>query len=74
MVKKVPYFGLKINQIVGSVGYGDNQVQIPEQGNEIILTLMKKCLNKDRKARPNFKTIAEYLKHTDKHRKCKIFY
>jgi len=69
MVRKVPYYGLKINQIVGSVGYGDKQVPIPETGNEIMRILMKKCLNKDRKKRPSFKQIADFLKESDKHRK-----
>ena len=71
MVRKVPYFGLKVNQIVGSVGYGEKQVPIPESGNEIINTLMKKCLLKNRNERPTFKDIAEFLKDTDRHRKSK---
>lgn len=62
---------MKINQIVGSVGYGDKQVPIPENGNEIINALMRKCLARERNDRPSFKAISEYLKDTDRHRKRK---
>ena len=54
---------------MGAVGYGDKQVTIPETRNEVMRILMKKCLNKDRTKRPNFKQIAEFLKESDKHRK-----
>jgi tRNA A-37 threonylcarbamoyl transferase component Bud32 len=66
IARKIPYFGLKVNQIVGSVGYGENQVQIPEKGNPIISNLIQKCLNKDRGKRPDFKTIVHYLENSDK--------
>lgn len=46
---------------------------IPETNNEILLALLKKCLAKERKGRPNFKEIVDYLKDVDKHRKCKYF-
>jgi hypothetical protein len=56
-------------QIVGSVGYGDKQVEIPEKGNEIVLKLMRKCLHKNRKERPVFKWICEYLDNAEREKK-----
>lgn len=63
--RKIPYFGLKVLQIVGSVGFGDNQVKIPEKGNEVILDLIRKCLHKDRKSRPLFSAIVEFLESSN---------
>ena len=71
IARKIPYWGMKVTQIVGSVGYGDKQVEIPEKGNKVILELMKRCLSKDRKARPSFEDITEYLKSSEKQKKCK---
>jgi Protein tyrosine kinase. len=70
-VRKIPYFGLKVNQIIGSVGYGDKQVEIPDKGNEIILNLMRRCLNKDKTKRPSFKEIVKILENSERQRKSK---
>lgn len=69
MTNKIPYMGLKVTQIVGSVGYGDKQVAIPEEGNKDIIEIMKMCLNKDRTKRPDFQSIVEYLDNSDKVKK-----
>ena len=45
---KVPYDKLSVTQIIGSVGYDNGQVEIPETSeHSTILELVKQCLNKD---------------------------
>lgn len=73
ITSKIPYIGLKVTQIVGSVGYGDKQIEIPEKGNKVIIDIMKLCLNKDRKKRPDFQSIVEFLDNSEKVKKGKNF-
>ena len=42
---KIPYEGLSQTQILGQVGYGKEQVEIPDEGSMVILKLIKLCLN-----------------------------
>jgi serine/threonine protein kinase len=51
---RIPYEGLSITQILGSVGYGDGQVEIPQVGNYTLLKLMQTCLYKETSKRPTF--------------------
>ena len=69
---KVPYFSMSVQQIVGSVGYGDNQVSIPENGNQIIINVMIRCLSKQRKERPSFKEIISMIIDDKKQKNSKF--
>lgn len=72
VTRKVPYFKLRLNQIIGPVGYGDKQVDIPTQGNEVLINLMKHCLKKDKKQRPTFDEIKNYLMKHQKEKKSNV--
>ena len=61
LTRKIPYIELSKAQIIGAVGYGDKQVPIPTEGNPLVIEIMKKCLNKDRKKRPTFLYIGDKL-------------
>ena len=69
---KVPYFSMSVQQIVGSVGYGDDQVTIPESGNQIIINVMIRCLSKQRKERPSFKEIISMIIDDKKQKNSKF--
>jgi serine/threonine protein kinase len=74
VTNKIPYIGLKVTQIVGSVGYGDKQVEIPEKGNKTLIEIMKLCLNKDRTKRPDFQSIVEMMDNSEKAKIGKVEY
>ena len=48
-------------QVVGAVGYENNQVKLPTIGNPLILKIIEKCLQRERKNRPTFKEIVNWL-------------
>ncbi|CAD8173903.1 unnamed protein product [Paramecium pentaurelia] len=58
ITQQIPYEGLSQTQIIGSVGYGQDQVTIPSQSNPpILLQIAKKCLIKNPDERPTFADI-----------------
>eukprot|EP01016_Furgasonia_blochmanni_P055530 TRINITY_DN9313_c0_g1_i1.p1 TRINITY_DN9313_c0_g1~~TRINITY_DN9313_c0_g1_i1.p1 ORF type:complete len:474 (-),score=40.80 TRINITY_DN9313_c0_g1_i1:300-1661(-) len=57
LVRKLPYEGMSVMQIVGAVGYTDYQVEIPQKGNKVLLKILRACLNKDKTMRPTFPQI-----------------
>lgn len=62
MVKgEIPYNGLSVTQILGAVGWDHLQVPIPENGNDILLKIIRECLVKDRNKRPIFSQIVDAL-------------
>ncbi len=62
----IPYYNTPINDIISLVGYQRKQVALPTKGNSIILSIMKNCLNLDKKKRPTFKQIVEQLQLRNK--------
>eukprot|EP01016_Furgasonia_blochmanni_P038113 TRINITY_DN4572_c0_g2_i1.p1 TRINITY_DN4572_c0_g2~~TRINITY_DN4572_c0_g2_i1.p1 ORF type:complete len:289 (+),score=28.48 TRINITY_DN4572_c0_g2_i1:2-868(+) len=61
---RVPYEGLSVMQIVGAVGYGTYRVEMPTQGNQSLIEMMKKCLSREKNDRPSFREIIEFLDYT----------
>ena len=61
MTREVPYAKLSGPQIIGSVGYADKQVLVPQKGNPLILKIMRWCLAKDRTRRPKTSQVLEAL-------------
>lgn len=60
--EKIPYEGLLEAQIIGLVGYDEEHtLPVPEEGDEFIIELMQKCLNRDKDARPTFIQIQEEI-------------
>ena len=55
LTEKIPYEGLSENQIVGLVGYDQNHhLEYPEEGSELLIDIMKECLNREQESRPSF--------------------
>jgi hypothetical protein len=52
---------MKPFQILGSVGYGTKQVKMPETGGDLIISIIKMCLVKERTKRPLFPEIVFML-------------
>ncbi|CAD8088086.1 unnamed protein product [Paramecium sonneborni] len=62
ITQQIPYEGLSQTQIIGSVGYGEDQVSIPSHSNPpILLQLAKKCLKKNPIERPTFADIVNEI-------------
>ncbi|CAK79445.1 unnamed protein product (macronuclear) [Paramecium tetraurelia] len=67
ITQQIPYEGLSQTQIIGSVGYGQDQVPIPFQSNPpILLHLAKKCLKKNPDERPTFADIVNEIQQGQK--------
>ena len=66
VVGEVPYNGLSVPQIIGSVGYDNLQVPLPKQGNGLILKIMERSLDRERKKRPTFNQIVEFLQNKNR--------
>ncbi|CAD8066258.1 unnamed protein product [Paramecium sonneborni] len=63
----IPYEGLSQTQIIGSVGYGQDQVIIPSNSNPPILSqLAKKSLKKNPEERPTFADIVNEIQKGQK--------
>ena len=59
---EIPYKGLSVQQIIGTVGFDDSfMIDIPKKGNQLILKLIRKCLNRDPLKRPKFTEIVEEI-------------
>ncbi|CAD8147805.1 unnamed protein product [Paramecium octaurelia] len=70
MTGKIPYQNLSITQIIETVGWGHNLVEIPQQSNPPILAILAKdCLQKEPSQRPNFARIVERIQQS-KNNKC----
>ncbi len=63
---EVPYNGLSVPQIIGSVGYDNLQVPLPKQGNGLILKIIERSLDRDRKKRPMFNQIVEFIQNNNR--------
>jgi len=63
---EVPYNGLSVPQIIGSVGYDNLQVPLPIQGNSMILSILERSLDRDRRQRPTFAHIVEILQNKNR--------
>jgi serine/threonine protein kinase len=63
---EVPYNGLSVPQIIGSVGYDNLQVPLPIQGNSMILSILERSLDRDRRKRPTFAHIVEILQNKNR--------
>ncbi|CAD8174233.1 unnamed protein product [Paramecium octaurelia] len=62
ITQQIPYEGLSQTQIIGSVGYGQDQVIIPSNSNPpILLQIAKKCLKKNPSERPTFADIVNEI-------------
>ncbi|CAK64142.1 unnamed protein product (macronuclear) [Paramecium tetraurelia] len=62
ITQQIPYEGLSQTQIIGTVGYGQDQVLIPSNSNpSILLQLAKKCLKKSPHERPTFADIVNEI-------------
>ena len=57
---------MPVSDIVVNVGYEGKQIQIPVKGNQLILSLVRKCLDMEMKNRPTFREILEILQHKNK--------
>ncbi|CAD8166913.1 unnamed protein product [Paramecium pentaurelia] len=67
ITQQIPYEGLSQTQIIGSVGYGQDQVPIPSHSNPpILLQLAKKCLKKNPDERPTFADIVNEIQQGQK--------
>ncbi|CAD8062246.1 unnamed protein product [Paramecium sonneborni] len=70
MTGKIPYENLSITQIIETVGWGHNLVQIPKQSNPPILAILAEdCLQREPSKRPNFARIVERIQES-KNKKC----
>ncbi|CAD8153765.1 unnamed protein product [Paramecium octaurelia] len=68
---KMPYENLSVTQILGTVGWGHTQVEIPQSSNPPILAILAKdCLKRDPSQRPTFAKILERIQDSQK-QKCK---
>lgn len=48
MTGKIPYQGLSLAQIIGTVGYDENHsLEMPDKGNPYLVRLIKDCLNRN---------------------------
>ena len=44
---KIPYHGMSLVQIIGTVGYDENhKLEMPKKGNQCLISLGKDCLNR----------------------------
>ncbi len=68
---QIPYSNMAENQIMGIVGYDDYQVEIPTQGNPLLLKIMRKCLKRRREQRPSFSKLVDWLHITNREREKK---
>lgn len=66
VVGEIPYNGLSVPQIIGSVGYDVLQVPLPKNGNSMILKIMERSLNRERNKRPRFNEIVETLQNKNR--------
>ncbi|CAD8051589.1 unnamed protein product [Paramecium primaurelia] len=70
MTSKIPYENLSITQMIETVGWGNNLVEIPQKSNPPILAILAKdCLQKEPSKRPNFARIVERIQQS-KNKKC----
>jgi hypothetical protein len=47
LTKKIPYHGMSLVQIIGTVGYDESHtLEFPKKGNPYLLNLLKDCLNR----------------------------
>ncbi|CAK71557.1 unnamed protein product (macronuclear) [Paramecium tetraurelia] len=68
---KIPYENLSITQIIGTVGWGHTQVEIPQFSNPPILAILAKdCLKREPSQRPTFAKILEKIQESQK-QECK---
>ena len=63
---EIPYHRMPVSDIVVNVGYEGKQIQIPVKGNQLILSLVRKCLDMEMKNRPTFREILEILQQKSK--------
>ena len=58
LCQKIPFDGLSEQQIIGLVLHDqENHLEPPTAGNEILIDIMEKCLQKTPKDRPSFMEI-----------------
>jgi len=69
--RETPFKGFSITQIIGSVGFDNYRVPIPQKGNPLILKVMERCLNRDIDKRPSFKVIVEWLESRNREKEKK---
>ena len=69
--RETPFKGFSVPQIIGSVGFDNYRVPIPQKGSPLILKVMERCLNRDREKRPSIKVIVEWLQNRNKEKEIK---
>lgn len=63
LTKKVPYYGMTPNQIIGQVSDFKKIVDIPNSGNYSLRKLIRYCLAYNPQDRPSFDIIIKYLEN-----------
>ncbi|MCL7051475.1 hypothetical protein MKW94_009223 [Papaver nudicaule] len=58
---KIPWDDLNSMQVIGAVGFRDQQLEIPKDTNPRWASLIDNCLHSDSKRRPTFKELLEKL-------------
>ncbi len=66
MTGEIPYCNMPISDIIATVGYDGKQINLPTKGNQVILAIMKSCLELDKHGRPTFKQIVGQLQQRNK--------
>jgi len=66
MSGEIPYCNMPISDIIATVGYDGKQINLPTKGNQVILAIMKSCLELDKNSRPTFKQIVGQLQQRNK--------
>lgn len=65
--EKIPWTGLNPMQVVGAVGFMNQQLQVPEDMDAQWASIIKDCWNSDPKLRPSFQELTDRLKDIQKH-------
>ncbi|MCL7032478.1 hypothetical protein MKW94_005628 [Papaver nudicaule] len=65
--QKIPWDTLNSFQVIGTVGYMDQRLQIPEDTDPYWASLIESCWNSEPKWRPTFEELLEKLKVLQKH-------
>jgi serine/threonine protein kinase len=60
---EIPYRGMQVNHIVGTVGFDqDHELPNPARGSQFLIDLMRLCLSRECSRRPAFHEIIERIK------------
>ncbi|RZC89072.1 hypothetical protein C5167_030763 [Papaver somniferum] len=65
--QKIPWDTLNLFQVIGTVGYMDQRLEIPEVTDPHWVSLIESCWNSEPICRPTFKDLLEKLKVIQKH-------